>query len=104
MGRGANSPPAAGYRLVRPRGRGGRGRHPARTRRRGAYPMGHPWLSVIMPTYNGEMYLRSALESVLSQADDRIEILAVDDGSTDSTLRILESYRGRMPLTIFERG
>src|SRR4051794_34434355 len=66
--------------------------------------MWHPWLSIIMPTYNGEAFLESAIESVLSQADSRIEIIAVDDGSTDSTIQILESYRGKMALSIFERG
>jgi hypothetical protein len=66
--------------------------------------MERPWLSVIMPTYNGEAFLESALESILSQGDRGIEIIAVDDGSSDSTIRILESYRGKLPLRLFERG
>src|SRR5689334_15914455 len=66
--------------------------------------MNHPWLSVIIPTYNGEHFLKFSLENIISQADSGIEIIAVDDGSTDSTTRILESYREKMPLNIFERG
>ncbi len=66
--------------------------------------MERPWLSVILPTYNGEAFLESALESVLPQLDGRVEVIAVDDGSTDSTIQILESYREKMPLVIFERG
>ena len=65
--------------------------------------MSAPWLSVLMPTYNGAAYLRSALGSVLRQADKEIECIAVDDGSTDETLAILDSYRTRLNLTVIER-
>ena len=56
--------------------------------------MARPWLSVIMPTYNGAAYLSAALDSVLAQQDERIELIAIDDGSTDATVSILESYAG----------
>ena len=56
--------------------------------------------SVIMPVRNGELYVAEALDSVLAELDDRDEIIAIDDGSTDGTRRILESYGAR--LTILE--
>ncbi len=49
-------------------------------------------LSIIIPTYNYGRYLRRAIDSALSQADDRCEIIVVDDGSTDDTSAILTSY------------
>jgi glycosyltransferase involved in cell wall biosynthesis len=49
-------------------------------------------ISVCIPTYNGARYLGACLDSVLSQTFKDIEILVVDDGSTDDTLEILERY------------
>ena len=51
-----------------------------------------PKVSVIMPVYNTEKYLREALDSVLAQTLTEIEVLCVDDGSTDSSLDILHEY------------
>ena len=62
--------------------------------------MNAPWLSVVMPTYNGEAYLASALESVVAQGDRDIEVVAIDDGSTDATVSILESFSDRISLTL----
>jgi GT2 family glycosyltransferase len=64
----------------------------------------NPWLSVIVPVYNGERYLAGALDSVAAQAGEVIEIVAVDDGSSDRSLAILESYEGRLPLQICRSG
>lgn len=66
--------------------------------------MARPWLSVIMPTYNGAAYLGAALASIAAQGADDIEILAVDDGSSDDTRVILEAHAGRLPLRIVQRG
>lgn len=63
----------------------------------------NPWLSVLMPTYNGQPYLVAALESIAAEGGERIEVIAVDDGSTDQTVSILESYAGRLPLRIVRR-
>lgn len=49
-------------------------------------------VSVIIPVYNGEKYIVEALESVLSQTYRGFEIIIVDDGSTDSTPRLIEPY------------
>jgi GT2 family glycosyltransferase len=66
--------------------------------------MRRPWLTVLMPTYNGAAYLAAALESIAAQKDNDIEILALDDGSTDETLRVLRNYAGQLPVQIVERG
>jgi glycosyltransferase involved in cell wall biosynthesis len=63
-----------------------------------------PWLSVIIPTYNGSSYLRQALNSIVVQEDAGIEVIAVDDGSTDDTVEILTSYAGRLNLEVIEQG
>jgi glycosyltransferase involved in cell wall biosynthesis len=47
--------------------------------------MNQPWLSVLMPVYNGEKFISAALDSVLVQGDSDIECIIVDDGSADST-------------------
>ena len=65
--------------------------------------MQQPWLSVLIPTYNGEAYLASALDSILIQGDNDIECIVVDDGSTDSTLSIIESYQEKLPLKLIQR-
>ncbi|OEC44544.1 glycosyltransferase [Aeromonas sp. FDAARGOS 1411] len=49
-------------------------------------------ISVIMPIYNGEQYLRDAVESILAQSYTNFELICIDDGSTDGTLNILKEY------------
>lgn len=64
--------------------------------------MSQPWLSVIMPTYNGAQFLPAALWSVVAQPCMDFEVIAVDDGSTDETPAILRSFAKRIPMTIIE--
>lgn len=52
-----------------------------------------PLLSVFIPTCNGERYVREALESVLENGFADLEIVVLDDGSTDATIDIIESVR-----------
>lgn len=49
-------------------------------------------ITVIMAVYNGERYLREAIDSILSQTYDQFELLVINDGSTDGSREILESY------------
>src|ERR1044072_1092605 len=58
--------------------------------------MSNPVVSVVMPVYNGEKYLRSAIQSVLDQTFHDFEIIVVDDGSKDSTPAIAQSYGDRV--------
>lgn len=51
-----------------------------------------PLISVIIPVYNGASYLRKAIESILNQSYPSIEIIVVDDGSTDNSSEILRSF------------
>lgn len=50
-------------------------------------------VSIIMPVYNGEMYLEQAIDSILKQTYPHIEIIIVDDGSTDATPDIVKRYK-----------
>lgn len=51
-----------------------------------------PNISVIIPVYNAEKHLRQCLDSVISQTLKEIEIICIDDGSTDKSISILRSY------------
>lgn len=57
-----------------------------------AMPSKKPLISVLIPVYNVEKYLRQCLDSVISQTLKDIEIICVNDGSTDSSLQILQEY------------
>ena len=54
--------------------------------------MTSPLISVLIPVYNGEKYLRESLDSVIAQTYTNLEILCMDDGSTDKSAEILEEY------------
>lgn len=56
----------------------------------------HPRFSVVIPCYNYAATLPVALESVLAQGRDDVEIVLVDDASTDNTAVVAEHYRGRV--------
>jgi glycosyltransferase involved in cell wall biosynthesis len=51
-----------------------------------------PLVSIIIPCYNGEMYLHHAIESALQQSYQSIEVIVIDDGSTDSSAEIAQRY------------
>jgi len=50
-------------------------------------------VSIIIPVYNAEKYIREDLDSLLGQSLREIEVICVDDGSKDSSLKILEDYQ-----------
>ncbi len=54
-----------------------------------------PKISVIVPVYNVEKYLAKCLDSILCQTFSNIEIICVNDGSTDKSRKILEEYRNK---------
>lgn len=52
-----------------------------------------PLVSVVMSVYNGEKYLREAIDSILRQTFTNFEFIIIDDGSTDDTAKIIKSYK-----------
>lgn len=54
--------------------------------------MGQPLISIIIPVYNAEQYLRRCFDSVLSQSFENFELLLIDDGSTDASGKICDEY------------
>ena len=50
-------------------------------------------ITVLMPVYNGEKYLHEAIDSILNQTFTDFEFLIIDDGSTDNSLKIIDSYQ-----------
>lgn len=58
--------------------------------------MGQPLVSIITPCYNGESYLKRYFESILNQTYPYLELIFVDDGSTDRTAEIAEEYREKL--------
>jgi glycosyltransferase involved in cell wall biosynthesis len=63
-----------------------------------------PFVSVLVPTYNGEKYLSACLESVLAQVYQDWELIIVDDCSTDATAEIAQAYARRDSRVRVERN
>ena len=49
--------------------------------------------SVVVPVYNVEAYISETIESIITQSCQNIEIILINDGSTDNSLGILENYQ-----------
>jgi len=67
-----------------------------------------PWLSVLLPVFNVEAYLRACVESLLAQLDDQAELLLYDDASTDGSAALLrqleQEHPGRLRLLFGEQN
>lgn len=61
-----------------------------------------PLVSVIIPTYNNGRFIRQAVDSVLEQDFTDVEIIVIDDGSTDDTADVLQPYRDRIQYHVQE--
>lgn len=57
--------------------------------------MANPMISIIIPIYNTEKYIEQCLNSLIEQSYQNFEIICVDDGSTDNSLRILKDYENK---------
>lgn len=60
-------------------------------------------ISVIVPIYNSEKFLKKCLDSIVNQSLKELEIILVDDGSTDNSYHICDEYRDRDPRIILIR-
>lgn len=63
----------------------------------------NPLVSIVMPVHNGERYVKEAIDSCLDQTYRNIEIIVVDDKSTDNTLKILQEYKERISIIEVEK-
>ncbi len=51
-----------------------------------------PEISVVIPAYNHERFLRETIDSVLGQSYENLELIIVDDGSTDKSAEVIRRY------------
>ena len=52
-------------------------------------------ISIIVPIYNAEKYLKECIDSLVNQTKKELEFILVNDGSTDSTEKIIKSYKDK---------
>jgi len=64
----------------------------------------NPRVSIIIPVYNGENYVSLAIDSALRQTYDNIEVIVINDGSTDNTDKICKSYKNKIKYIKKENG
>ena len=62
-----------------------------------------PWLTVIMPSYCGEQWIGTALDSLAAEAAEGVEVLVIDGSPTSATRDIARSYSDRLNLRVVER-
>ncbi len=63
-----------------------------------------PLVSIVIPVFNGENFLDASIKSALNQTYDNIEVLVINDGSTDSTERIAKKYEDKIRYFYKENG
>jgi glycosyltransferase involved in cell wall biosynthesis len=59
-------------------------------------------ISIIIPTFNGSGTIKDTLESICAQGQEDIEVIISDDNSTDNTLEICQTFKGRLKILIYE--
>lgn len=64
----------------------------------------NPLVSVVIPTYNKAQYLKKAIESVLNQTYKAIEMIIIDDGSTDNTQQVVKSFNDPKIIYIWQKN
>jgi len=63
----------------------------------------NPLVSIVIPVHNGERYIKESIDSCINQTYENIEIIVVDDKSTDSTLEILKGYGEKITVIPVEK-
>jgi len=66
--------------------------------------MNFPLISLIMPLYNHEKYLRKSIDTILNQTYKNIELIIIDDGSTDSSSKIVTEYNDKRIRYIYQKN
>lgn len=67
--------------------------------------MTKPLISIVVPVYNLEAYIEKTLDSIFGQTHENIEVITVNDGSKDSTAKILDEYSKKEPrLVVIHKG
>jgi len=61
-------------------------------------------VSIVIPVYNAEKYIRECVESAINQTYGNIEIITINDGSTDNSLRILQEYSDKIKIISKSNG
>jgi glycosyltransferase involved in cell wall biosynthesis len=59
-------------------------------------PLHRPLVSIVIPCWNGEQFIGEAIESALSQTYPDVEVIVIDDGSTDASLKVIKSFGNRV--------
>ena len=62
-----------------------------------------PWITVIMPSYRGEQWIDTSLNSLAHEAAEGVEVLVIDGGPTSAARDIAQSYSDRLRIRVFER-
>ena len=57
--------------------------------------MNEPLVSILSPCYNVEQYLPQCIESIINQTYNNLQIVMIDDGSSDGTWNVLLNYAGK---------
>lgn len=65
--------------------------------------MSNPFISVILPVYNADPFLAESIQSILNQSFEDFELLLIDDGSTDKSLEVINSFADKR-IRIIENG
>ncbi|MFO8128936.1 MAG: glycosyltransferase family 2 protein [Bacteroidales bacterium] len=66
--------------------------------------MKNPQVSILMPVYNGEDYLKQAINSILNQSYTNFELVIVNDGSTDRTQEIIDAYNDKRIVPVIQEN
>jgi len=64
----------------------------------------NPLVSIIIPAYNAERFIKRVLESALAQTYKNIEIIVIDDGSTDKTAEIVKNYKDPRIIYLYQKN
>jgi glycosyltransferase involved in cell wall biosynthesis len=65
--------------------------------------MDHPWLSVIVPSHNGDRWLAAALQSVVAQGDQGIEVIVIDSSDASTSLEIVDRFADELAIRAYRR-